>query len=194
MLNTPDKCCVTGCRGNYDPTKEYLTFEKMSVLKFPKDIEMRKRWERLIPRENLIINANTIVCEKHFSPQFIIRIDSITRDDGTILSVPRTNPKLTADAIPIYFPNTVSYLSSEPPTKRKNPDNRRAEMYAHDDDNFNDWLAADGINSFNDFKDKYIKKYSSWILVKTGEFICLLIINFDDVPRIATSIKINKDL
>ena len=197
MLNMPDKCCGTGCRGNHDPTKEYPAFEKVSVFKFPKDIKMRKRWERLIPRENLIINANTVECEKHFSPQFIIRIDSITRDNGTILSVPRTRSKLTADAIPTYFPNTASYLSSEPPTKRKNPDNYRAEMYARDDDNFNDWLASDGINSFNDFNDKideYIKEYSSWIFVKTGEFICLLTVNFNDILRIATSIKINKDL
>ena len=70
-------------------------------------------------------------------------------------------------------------------------------MYASDDENCNDRLAADGINSFNDFNDKiyeYLKEYSSFIIVKTGEFIYLLTINFDDVPRIAMSIKINKDL
>ena len=105
--------------------------------------------------------------------------------------------KVTTDAIPIYFPNTASYLSSEPPTKRKNPDNRHAEMYTCNDEKCNDWLAADGINSFNDFNDKiyeYLKEYSSFFIVKTGEFICLLTVNFDVVPRIAMSIKINKDL
>ena len=88
-------------------------------------------------------------------------------------------------------------MSSEPPTKRKNPNNRCAEMYAYDDENCNDWLAADGINSFNDFNDKiykYLREYLSFIIAKTDEFICLLTVNFDDVPRIAMSIKINKDL
>ena len=70
-------------------------------------------------------------------------------------------------------------------------------MYTCNDEKCNDWLAADGINSFNDFNDKiyeYLKEYSSFFIVKTGEFICLLTVNFDVVPRIAMSIKINKDL
>ena len=140
----------------------------------------------------------TLLCVKNiFHQNLSIRIDSIIRDNRTILSVPRTHLKLTADAIPIYCPNTASYFSSEQPKKRKNPDNRRAEMYACDDENCNDWQATDGINSFNDFNDKtyeYLKEYSSFIIVKTGEFICILTDNFDNVPRIAMSIKINKDL
>ena len=72
----------------------------------------------------------TLLCVKNiFHHNLSIRNDSIIRDNGTILSVPRTHSKLTSDAIPVYFPNTASYKSSEPPTKRENPDNRRAEIY-----------------------------------------------------------------
>jgi len=85
-------------------------------------LEMRAKWIRVIPRQDLVVHDKTVVCKKHFSEQFIIRVDSVTRDDGTVLSVPRKRLKLTADANPSLFPNTPSYLSSEPARKRRMPE------------------------------------------------------------------------
>lgn len=146
----PLHCCVTGCRGNYRASKEHPTVERVSVFKFPDDTALREKWLRLIPRENIPLNDKTVVCEKHFSEQFIIRIDTVRRDDGTILSVPRGHPKLTADAVPTLFPNTPSYLSSEPPKKRKAPDERRADMSFRDEQSFQSWMENDSIGTFDE--------------------------------------------
>ena len=116
-----DKCCVPGCKENYKSASDNDT-DKVSVFRFPKDPEMRAKWIRVIPRQDLVVHDKTVVCKKHFSEQFIIRVDSVTRDDGTVLSVPRKRLKLTADANPSLFPNTPSYLSSEPARKRRMPE------------------------------------------------------------------------
>ena len=99
----------------------------------------------MIPREGLVVGARTVVCEKHFVTEFIVRFDSATRADGTVICVPRSNPKLTEDAYPSIFPNVPSYLSEIPPVKRKNPDTRRAEMSARDDQVLLDWMCDDKI-------------------------------------------------
>src|SRR6218665_1910948 len=127
----PDKCCVPNCRGNYRATKEH-TMEKVSVFGFPTDPERCAKWVRMIPREDLEVNDRTVVCEKHFVPEFIIRVDSATRADGSILTVPRKNPKLASDAYPSLFPNNSSYLSSKPPKKRKSPAARIDEKTERD--------------------------------------------------------------
>jgi hypothetical protein len=114
----PHHCCVPGCRGNYLATKEHA-FEKVSVFHFPSDPQMRGKWLRMIPRDNLVVGDQTVVCEKHFMPDFIIRVDTAKRADGSIVTVPRKTPKLTVDAYPSISPNLPSYLSTELPMKRK---------------------------------------------------------------------------
>ena len=79
----PQKYRVPGCRGDYQATTEH-DVEKVSVFRFPKDPELRAKWTRLIPWQNLVVNDKTIVCEKHFTPHFIIRVDSTTRLDGSV--------------------------------------------------------------------------------------------------------------
>ena len=75
------KCCVPGCRGNY------AGGEKVSVFAFPKDRLQQDLWLKKIPRKDYQITKNSVVCEKHFSEQFVIRIDCATRPDGSVLSV-----------------------------------------------------------------------------------------------------------
>jgi THAP domain len=100
----PQKCCVTNCWGNFDATKDRPK-ETVSVFSFPKDPEMLERWKRLIPRENLEVTKPTVVCRKHFVDSFIIRTISATRPDGSVLTMPLKNPKLSTDAIPNPNPN-----------------------------------------------------------------------------------------
>lgn len=143
----PRKCCVPQCRGNYDET------EKISVFKFPSDPEKRNTWIRKIPRANFQPTSQSVVCAKHFADQYLIKSDSATRPDGTILTVERTRPKLSEDAYPSIFSNCPSYLSVEPPAKRKKPDERRAEVQKRDENAFSDWMKADNISSFSDFSN-----------------------------------------
>jgi hypothetical protein len=192
----PYHCCVYGCRGNYPATKEHA-FEKVSIFGFPKDVIMREKWKKLIPNKDLEITDNTVVCEKHFAQDFIIRVDTITRDDGSILSVQRMHPKLTNDAYPSYFPNAPMYLSTEPPTKRKSPDSRRAELDQRDEALFEEWIAEDKIGDYKKLSEgifEYAKTYSKWLVMRNETMICLYVINFDEVPKLAVSITVHSDL
>ena len=134
----PQKCCVPNCCGNYRKTKEHGE-EKVSVFRFPSDPELLAKWLRIIPREGLEVGDKTVVCEKHFVPEFVIRVDAATHADGSILTVPRKIPKLVAEAYPSLFPNNSSYLSSESPKKRKSPADRFAEQIARDNAEFQKW-------------------------------------------------------
>ena len=100
------------------------------------------------------------MCIDHFSEQFIVRFDSAKRDDGSILTVQRSAPKLTKDAYPSIFPNCPSYLSNEPPAKRKKPEQRRAEVEERDNIAFCSWQEEDKIKDFADFSAKCLVKLS----------------------------------
>ena len=71
---------------------------------------------------------------------------------------PRYIPILTSDAVPTVFPNTPSYLSTVPPTKRKAPNVRRAEAFARDEEAFRQWLDEDSIPSFDALVDNLLSK------------------------------------
>src|SRR5437870_10327343 len=101
----PSHCCVPGCRGNYSQTKE-SSEQRVSAFKFPTDVSLRNKWIQAIPRANLKVSNSTVVCERHFSQQFISRDLTATRDDGNVLTVPRKYHKLSDDAYPSLFPNT----------------------------------------------------------------------------------------
>ena len=75
--------------------------------------------------------------------------DCVRRPDGSILCVKRTIPKLAEEAYPSVFPILPSYLSSEPPKKRRTPENRHAELDVRDQQEFLDWEQNDTIDSFN---------------------------------------------
>jgi len=151
----PRRCCVTGCRGNYDQK------ERISVFRFPTDADRRSLWLTKIPREDFVPSSVSVVCARHFSEQFIVKYDTATRPDGSILTVQRTNPKLTGDAYPSIFPNCPSYLSREPPSKRKKPEERRAEMQQRDDSAFNDKMNSDKITDFKHFSANCVGKLGS---------------------------------
>ena len=60
----PRKCCVPNCDGNYDSTKQLVP-----VYRFPNEKTFpgeRKRWIRAIPRANLEITKQTVVCRAHW--------------------------------------------------------------------------------------------------------------------------------
>ena len=88
------KCCVPNCRGNYSST------DKVSVFLFPRDPTRRALWLSKIPRADFVPSGESVVCAKHFDEQFIVKIDSVTRPDGSVLTVPRDKVKLRDDAYP----------------------------------------------------------------------------------------------
>ena len=67
-----------------------------------------------------------MACEKHFAEKYVVCVESVTRDDDSVLTVPR-QAKLSADAYTSLFSNTLSYLSAEPPRIRPNSSNARGQ-------------------------------------------------------------------
>lgn len=96
----PSGCCVPGCYSNYRH-EEHIT-----VFKFPKNIERRKKWFETIQRGgDFAVTDSTVICINHFDEKFIVRNDTALRPDGTLLIVPRTRVKLTLDAFSTIFQN-----------------------------------------------------------------------------------------
>ena len=58
------RCCVTNCKSNYNPQNRVKTF------RLPRNIEERKRWIVIIPRDNVPDNNNTVVCERHWPKNY----------------------------------------------------------------------------------------------------------------------------
>ena len=67
-----------------------------------------------------------MVCKKDFAEKFVVCVESVTRDDDSVLTVGR-QAKLAADAYTSLFSNTPSYLSTEPPRIRPNSSNARGQ-------------------------------------------------------------------
>ena len=200
----PRKCSVIGCRGNYEPRKgESADANKVSVFRFPKDGEKKSEWLRRIPQELLArdITDDMVVCENHFEPRFIIRDYVYSQPDGSSFTCPRETPALDPEAVPTFFPNTPTYLSSPLPPKRKAPEDRRAEAAARDEKAFKDWMDSDVINGFDDFVDKVSHKSSSlpseWVMVnKFNVVLFVLFVNITSsvVPTVVASFKIFDDM
>lgn len=60
--------CIVNCTSGYKSNKE--TVFKLSA---PKDLNLRTKWAKAIPRQDYVVNDNTYVCEKHFIEDDIIR-------------------------------------------------------------------------------------------------------------------------
>ena len=123
----PQKCCVPNCRGNYHKTKEHAE-EKVSVFRFPSDPELRTKWVRMIPRQGLEFGSQWKNCRVRET--FCTRIcnkSGYCNSCRWIYSDGSTKESETGSwCITMFVPNNSSYLSSDPPKKRKSPAERFA--------------------------------------------------------------------
>ncbi|BFZ14268.1 hypothetical protein BsWGS_17307 [Bradybaena similaris] len=103
-----DKCCVPGCRSNYRGKSQ------TPVFRFPSGPNLKKKWLELIGRRD--VNKDSVVCAKHFQPHCLITVSHVEQDDGTILLVPRTTPKLQSGALPTIFPHVSPSSSAKLPS------------------------------------------------------------------------------
>ena len=58
------KCCVTNCNGNYDDDNKERTF------RLPSADNERQRWLVVIPRDSIPDKKDTVVCERHWPPNY----------------------------------------------------------------------------------------------------------------------------
>ena len=59
----------TVANGNYNPENKVKTF------RLPRNIEEKERWRKIIPRDNLPDNKNTVVCERHWPQNYPTILD-----------------------------------------------------------------------------------------------------------------------
>ena len=86
----PVKCCVPGCRTNYDSPKTDADTapqgqSKISVFKLPKDPVRRQQWVSKIPRKDWTPSDSSGVCELHFKQEDILKSDILPTSQGKIL-------------------------------------------------------------------------------------------------------------
>ena len=128
------KCCVTGCDGNYKGVP-------YTVYRLPnkKKSEERERWLRSIPRENIPDNNNTVVCEKHWPPNF-----------ETVVVYGKTRPKDPPSVFHCVNPSQIPTAPSKPRSTTRALLSSRASL----PDELSTFLDQDKIDSFDDLREK----------------------------------------
>ena len=92
------KCCVVGCKSNYDSTNE-----KFPTFAFPKNIDLCNLWLKAIGRENFNPTKYSVVCSKHFIPELITTKGSKLKAKSVLKE--NSVPTIFIDT-PIYYEST----------------------------------------------------------------------------------------
>ena len=68
------KCCVYGCKTNYDRKKCSATSscEKIPVYRLPSDEQEKNKWIQAVPNADFTVSRNTVICELHRPKNFEI--------------------------------------------------------------------------------------------------------------------------
>ena len=200
-----NKCCVPKCTANYDSKKDsgFVT-----CFGFPAKSDLKEKWIRKIPRENLLVTKHTVVCIKHFKESDIIRNDILPgKNGGPDVVIPRKRLKLKSDAVPSIFPNLPSYLSdNKVSTVRASPSTRKRRYEDYENSRQEAWINRDTISSYKDFEKKagnWTKQYEGIGLIMQLQEKCTLFYtlskfdstNGDDLcPSLRYCIKVASNL
>lgn len=198
----PQKCCVPGCNGNYK------NGPKVHVFGFPKDVNLRQKWLKAIPRDNFEPTNNTKVCEAHFPEGSIIKSTTVQDSNtGKIFTIELLKPRLREDSIPSIFLNCPSYLSKNvkirpsKDEKLKNIDelnlSRALEISKIE---FEEHEKNSHFDNFEEFIVKFSKFklpkdwFSAQSLCEEGERLTIFKIEYSPGPCINWAIVINYNL
>ena len=140
-------------------------------------------WLSKIPRTDFVPSERAVVCINHFAEHFVVTVDSVKRPDGTILTVERAKPMLTDDAYPSIFPNCPSYLSEEPPSKRKNPLDRHVKLNKEVSRHFQTgWKLTKSEISRISVRNLIAKLIASYGLIDYTTFLVILLTGVHAMP------------
>jgi hypothetical protein len=196
----PNKCCVPNCSSNYARTILGTSSAYVTMFYFPKDDETKQKWLKSIRRESFIPTKHSSICVKHFPESCIVRMDRMTRADGSTLELPRKRLKLTKNAVPSIFPNPPLYMTQKSSVKRKNPVERRQVLINQDESDETKFkessIRHDEILNFDNFLLKFKERNLFDFLFKISEN-CVSFFKVDcdsDVcPTVVAGFKIFRD-
>lgn len=179
----PRRCCVPGCKSNYDSTLKENNVQVVTTFSFPKDAELKKSWIRAIPRDNWTPSTSAVVCAKHFQDKDVVRFQPYRNPNGDMQQLPLRCPKLAEGAIPTIFKGLPKYLSKRMPPERKNPECRRTAAYERCAIKIENFLDADKIKSFGEFCERLQtclnNNLEKWNVKVSEHGVCFYILNID---------------
>ncbi|KAJ4425654.1 hypothetical protein ANN_27850 [Periplaneta americana] len=193
-------CVVPGCKSNY--ASSIKTEGYVRSFKFPKQIALREEWIRAIPRASWKPNDRSIVCIKHFRDSDLITVEKYVDKDGKQCERVLGTPILSESAVPKLFPGLPSYLSINESVKRKSPEERRKEVEKRlktaEEDEKRRVEEENKVTSYENFllnvRSKVLSYSQDW-RVHTTDSVCMLYkLDFTTIPKVGSSIRINKDL
>lgn len=113
---------MPGCRTNYS-RKPADKSPHVNTFVFPRDPIRRQIWLSIINTAwggELELKSYSCICIKHFKDDFVQWETSAVRDDGSVLTLKRTKPKLTSAAYPsIFYSETTKLKGMNPPVYSK---------------------------------------------------------------------------
>lgn len=200
----PDKCCVPGCKSNYNLPGKLISKDNVTVYHFPKDEKRKQLWLRKIPRKDFVVTKSSVVCIKHFVPKFVIRFSTSKRKtpgaSPRLLKIPR----LTDDAYPsIFFDETANcnipaYLSDElRPERVSTPAKRQKKLDLLEQKQVDELCAQDEIRDLAHFKSEAATPPSpSWIFREDESKVSYWGVKYreDGSPYISVCIDISMDM
>ena len=101
----PTSCSAPGCKSNYKSE------DRVTLFKMPqKPDQLRHSWVRALRRDDIELKA-VYVCVKQFRTEDIEYTHKVPNGESTFREIPRVNPKLRDDAVPVFLPGCPSYYS-----------------------------------------------------------------------------------
>lgn len=218
------RCCVTGCKSNYDSElkkgkkikKSSLPFSDSSVSNesndeklvntnyvstflFPKNEDLRQQWMKNIPRKEWKVSATHAVCILHFEEKDIDLYDEFTAPDGTVRKERKFRPLLRQNAVPRIFPNLSEHLNKPSAKERTDPTCRKQEFVERENKKQEDWLDADKIKDNNAFRQevpKFVQNLKkNWVVAMNSTLVIIYFLeNLMDIQQIGCSLTIDNQL
>ena len=130
-------CCVFGCKTGYASQKDTTA----SVFRFPKEEGERQAWIAAIPRKNLVVNNDTVICSLHWPPGY-----------ATVTKNGEARPK----ELPTVWPDCIP--ASQIPTPQPSPRSTKRTSCSQRNvfpDELEEFLKRDRV-TFADMKDELL--------------------------------------
>lgn len=197
----PRHCCVPGCTANY--ASSLKSERMMTTFSFPKEEHLRQQWIRSIHRDSFEVSSGSVVCEKHFNTEEIIRVETYKNKDGILGEFPLKRPKLCQGAVPHIFPNQPKYLTKPLTTARIDPETRRKKFVNTVNQKTEAFLKSDIINTFVELCENVKSKISlkDWDFKVTNEKLYFFLLNvsvenldIDESIYVISTVVVDSDL
>ena len=150
----PNKCCVIGCRANYQygPSKP--------VFKFPDDTVFSNKWVAFLNRQDFQPGKYSVICIDHFEERFIIQHQNKVALNYSLNPIPTIHPS----HIPLSLVSVPSESRKLPAVRIFQPDELESFKSSHEISTFEDVIryiehSAEYRDLHTDISDDSITAY-----------------------------------